>query len=461
MKIAKKILLFVESISKENKYNFDDNVMFIANKLKSEGFQALVVGGTVRDSLIGEIPKDVDIATDASPDEVESLFDKTIPLGKSFGVIVIVMPDGQQYEVATFRSDKIYSYGRRPEGVNFQKSPKEDAARRDFTINSMFIDPITNELHDYFGGKEDIKNKLVRTVGSAKDRFNEDKLRMLRAVRFSVKLGFELDQEVKEAIKDQAEDILKVSYERIRVELVKMLTSKEPERAIRLLDELRLLDYILPEVSALKGVQQSPDYHPEGDAFTHTLMVLRGLVGQSVPILMAGLLHDTGKKKTYNFNQEKNRIQFLGHEEESALITEEVMRRLKFTLSEIKESVFLVANHMKMGKFDELKLYKQRMLAGEKYFDSLVILTVADHESTGRSASGLIEEVNRIKSMPKEEPLITSRDLMNMGIKGGEIYSRIFNTVMKSQLDGKTKTKEEALKIAKSLYNQQISSKNK
>lgn len=454
MRLSTHLISVVQQINEENDPKFSDNVLSIANKLKSHGFQALVVGGTVRDSLLGVVPKDVDIATDASPDEVESLFDKTIPLGKSFGVIVVVMPDGEQYEIATFRSDGKYSDGRRPEGVNFEKSPKEDASRRDFTINSMFIDPITHELHDYFGGKQDIENKLVRTVGSAKDRFNEDKLRMLRAIRFSVKLGFDLTNEVKEAIKEQAEGITKVSGERIRAEIVKMLSSDSPDRAVRLLDETGLLQYVLPEVSSLKGVNQSPDHHPEGDAFEHTVLVVKGLTRKPYITVLAGLLHDTGKAKTYSFNAEKNKIQFLKHEEDSAILAEQAMRRLKFTRDEIKEVVFLVSNHMKMGKFDELKLYKQRMLAGEKYFDSLVDLTVADHESTGASASELLKDVYRIKAMPKEEPLITSRDLMDLGIKSGEIYSKIFNAVMKSQLDGKTKTKEQAINIAKSIYNQ-------
>jgi len=450
-KIANRLLSVVNEI--KGKDSFGSNVFEIIKTLKNSGYQAYVVGGSVRDKLLGKVPKDIDIATNATPDEIEGLFDKTLPIGKSFGVIIVVMPDGEQYEVATFRSDGNYSDNRRPDSVSFEKTPKGDASRRDFTINSMFLDPITGDIEDYFGGQDDLKKKIIRTVGDSNTRFEEDKLRMLRSIRFSLTLGFILSEEIKESIRENAHKITSVSQERIKEELLKMLKSGSPGEAILLLEELGLLEHILPEVSALRGIEQSPDHHPEGDVLTHTVLLMDKVKDKPYQVILAGLFHDTGKPSTQTINHEKGKIQFLKHEEESAEIVDKAMRRLKFTNVDREEVVFLVKNHMIAGRFDELKLYKKRLLSFSKYFDELMDLAIADQESTGRDASYLREEAFKIKNMPKEELLITSKDLKELGIKPGKIYSRIFDSVWKSQLDGKTNTKEEALNIAKSMKN--------
>ena len=449
--IANKLLCVINEI--KGKDSFGSNVFEIIKTLKDSGYQAYVVGGSVRDKLLGRVPKDIDISTNATPDEIEGLFDKTLPIGKSFGVIVVVMPNGEQYEVATFRSDGNYSDSRRPDSISFERTSKGDASRRDFTINSMFLDPITGDVEDYFGGQEDLDKKVIRTVGDSKTRFEEDKLRMLRAVRFSLTLGFTMSEEVKEAIKENAHKITSVSKERIKEELIKMLKSGSPGKAILFLEELGLLEYILPEVSSLRGVEQSPDHHPEGDVLTHTVILMNILKDKPYQVILAGLLHDTGKPSTQTINHEKGKIQFLKHEEESAKIADEVLRRLKFTNVDREEIVFLVKNHMVAGRFNELKLYKKRMLSFSKYFDELIELAVADQESTGMDATHLREEASKIKNMPKEDLLINSKDLKDLEIKPGKIYSKIFNSVWKSQLDGKTRTKEEALNIAKSMKN--------
>lgn len=428
---------------------FNENTMEIAKTLKVAGFQALIAGGAVRNFMLGIPAKDIDFATDATPDQIEALFPKTIPLGKSFGVIVVVMPDGEQFEVATFRSDSENSDGRRPEGVVFEQDARADASRRDFTINAMFVDPLTGELFDFFGGQSDLEKKLIRFVGDPAKRIGEDKLRMLRAVRFAANLGFALEGETFLATHKTAALAVVVSQERIREELLKMLGGRNPVRAVTLMAHTGLLEVLLPAVANLRGVEQPREFHPEGDVFQHTMEVVKHLTGAGALTVLAGLLHDIGKPSKAKFNFEKGRVQFIGHDLKSADMAEVILRRLKFSNAEIAEVVFAVREHMRMHNFTKMGLAKRRLLVGEKHFPTLLTVSVADSRSTGVEPTELIEEANRLMALPEEPVLLTGDDLIAMGFTPGPIFGKILQTVRLAQLNGKISTVDQAKKMAK------------
>src|SRR5229473_2392404 len=314
----------------------------IVTKLKTSGYQAYWVGGCVRDLLLGGQPKDYDIATDARPAEVTALFPKSDLVGAHFGV-VLVRESGAQVEVATFRSDHTYVDGRHPLSVEFETDPRQDVLRRDFTINALLLDPDSDEILDFEGGREDLRNRLVRAIGDPEIRFHEDHLRLLRAVRFAARLDYQIEAGTLRAIQRLHHLILKVSAERVRDELIRILTEGGACRGFELLDETGLLADILPEVAAMKGVAQPPEYHPEGDVWIHTLLLLEKLENPSATLAMGALLHDVGKPPTFRVAE---RIRFDGHVEKGVEMATAIMNRLRFSSDQIRQVTALIANHM-------------------------------------------------------------------------------------------------------------------
>ena len=338
-----------------------DFAISIIQKLRQRGFQAYLVGGCVRDLLLKREPADYDVATSATPAEVMEIFPDTYAVGAQFGVVLVPVPQEHQtseaespspksgaVEVATFRSDLGYSDGRRPDQVRFSQDPREDVARRDFTINGMMLDPVSGEVLDFVGARKDLEQKLIRTIGDPEQRFSEDKLRMLRAIRFAARFEYEIEPETLLAIRRLAQEIQIVSHERVRDELTKMLTEGHARRAFLLLDESGLLREVLPEISAMKGVEQPPEFHPEGDVFAHTLLLLENLP-QPCPLTLAwgALLHDVGKPAT--FRRAPDRIRFDGHVDVGVKIAEGICERLRFSNHDSTQVLALVQNH-KIGR---------------------------------------------------------------------------------------------------------------
>ncbi|HEX3153908.1 MAG TPA: CCA tRNA nucleotidyltransferase, partial [Candidatus Angelobacter sp.] len=334
----------------------------IARTLREQGYSAYLVGGCVRDLLLNREPADYDVATSATPHEVIRIFPQTFAVGAQFGVVLVPVrrdtPEGQPnnyaIEVATFRSDGAYSDGRHPDEVQFSKDARMDVQRRDFTINGLLLDPDTREVLDYVGGREDLKQGIIRTIGQAHQRFAEDKLRMLRAVRFAARFGYSIDEQTFAAIRELAPQIHQVSRERVRDEILKMLTEGQARRAFELLDETNLLEQVLPEIKKMQGVQQPPQYHPEGDVWIHTLMLLEGLpAGCPKTLALGALLHDVGKPPT--FRVAPDRIRFDSHAEIGTKMAAEICRRFRLSNDDTDQVLSLVANHMRFGDVQRMK----------------------------------------------------------------------------------------------------------
>ncbi|HOJ32423.1 MAG TPA: CCA tRNA nucleotidyltransferase [Candidatus Hydrogenedentes bacterium] len=416
----------------------------ICRRLRDAGFRALLAGGCVRDLLMGISPKDYDIATNARPEEVANLFPRTIPVGAEFGVLKVVCPEGI-FEVATFRTDGPYEDGRRPSFVKFSDEIA-DAFRRDFTINAMFLDPETNEVLDYVGGKQDLQMKIIRTVGAPEKRFEEDYLRLLRAVRFSARLDFQIDSVTEEAILKYAANIVKTSPERIREELVKILTEGNARSGFELLDRTELLPHLLPEVSAMKGVTQPAEFHPEGDVFTHTLLMLEFMQNPSVTLAFGVLLHDIGKPKTWSLG---DRIRFNNHDKIGAEIAAEICARLRMSNRETERIVWLVKNHMKLPRVLEMKESKRKRFIREEGFPELLELGRLDCLASHRSLE-VIRQIQQYISEQKQEtlrpaPLLTGNDLIALGYKPGPVFTEILDRIEDAQLEGIVQTKEQAV----------------
>src|SRR5579872_2126251 len=340
----------------------------IVETLRQNGFQAYLVGGCVRDRLLDREPKDYDVATNATPQQVMNIFPETYAVGAQFGVVLVPVPDGDAaeesstgipsksyaVEVATFRSDIGYSDGRHPDEVRFSREAREDVARRDFTINGMLLDPVSGEVLDYVGGRADLEAGIIRTIGDPEQRFGEDKLRMLRAVRFAARFEYQIEPATFSAIQRLAPQIEVVSRERVRDELTRMLTEGHARRAFLLLDESGLLHPVLPEISAMKGVEQPPEFHPEGDVFMHTLLLLDHLP-QPCPVTLAwgALLHDVGKPPT--FRVAPDRIRFDDHVNVGVKMAEEICERLRFSNEDSRQILALVDNHMRFGHVLQMK----------------------------------------------------------------------------------------------------------
>lgn len=419
----------------------------LVQRLRDAGFVALYAGGCVRDVLRGKTPQDYDIATDARPEQVQKLFARTFDVGAHFGVIV-VHEQGHDFEVATFRSDGAYVDGRRPETVTFS-SPRLDAERRDFTINAMFFDPVEKQVVDYVNGQRDLKNKVLRAVGDPAARFREDRLRMLRGVRFAAVLGFEIEPETWRALCAYASHTGEVSAERIREELVKVLLSAQRVRGFDLLDESGLLREVLPEVEALKGCEQPPQFHPEGDVFVHTRRMLELLPEEvSVPLVFSVLLHDAGKPRTAAIDPD-GRIRFNGHDKVGAAIAEEVMTRLRFSRAEIDATVEAIANHMIFKDVKEMRVARLKRFMARPNFDQELEL----HRVDCLSSHGALDNYEFVRGKREEfaaaplipPPLITGRDLIALGLRPGPRFKELLETVQSGQLEGTLTTRDEAL----------------
>ncbi len=433
----------------------------IVKTLQKHGYKAFFAGGCVRDMIMGKESEDYDIATSALPQDIINLFEKTIPVGVQFGVVIVVK-DGHNFEVATFRTEGSYSDGRHPDYVAFS-TPEADVKRRDFTINGLLYDPVKNEILDYVGGQEDISKGIIRTIGNPAERFTEDKLRMIRAARFACRFNFPIHEETQRAIVQLAKNIHLVSAERIREELEKILTGTNPHIGIKLLDELHLLQEILPEVSGMKGVRQPENFHPEGDVFVHTLLCLsklapvpeEGVERPSWTLAMGILLHDIGKTITF---EELDRIRFNLHEKVGADMTAKICDRLKTSNAEKDRIVWLVLKHLYFKDAQKMRLSKLKRLLAEEGYPELAELCRID----ALASSGDLSDYHYCQEMfsklsheeVKPKPLITGHDLIDMGLKPGPVFKDILTKIEDEQLEGNVTTKEAAIEMAKSLIYQ-------
>jgi poly(A) polymerase len=438
----------------------------ICDTLRRNGYQALLVGGCVRDLLLGREPADYDVTTDANPDQVTTLFPESIAVGSQFGVILISR-DGLKVEVATFRSDVGFSDGRHPDSVVYSKTPQEDVQRRDFTINGLLMRHDSGEVLDYVGGQADLKAKVVRAIGEPDRRFEEDKLRMMRAVRFAARFGFEIEPATLSAIRKHARAIelprfrpdfplavtltgMWVSAERIRDELTKMLTEGAARRAFELLDETWLLQQVLPEIGAMKGVEQPQQYHPEGDVWIHTRMMLEGLPADASPTLAWGvLLHDVGKPPTFQSAAETgDRIRFNNHVEVGVRMAEAICKRLRFSNEDTEQIIALVDNHMKFGAVEEMRAATLKKFVRLPHFEEHLALHRLDCLSSHRHLDSY-EFVTRFLAVtPPEqvrpERLLTGDDLQTMGFQPGPLFAEILRALEDAQLEGQITTREGA-----------------
>ena len=443
----------------------------IVRTLRERGFLAYLAGGCVRDLLLGRDPSDYDVATDASPQQVMSIFPRTFAVGAQFGVVLVPFAEtaqprtgedarfpttergkGNVVEVATFRSDIGYSDGRHPDEVRFSKNPHEDVQRRDFTINGMLLDPIANDVLDFVGGRADLKNGIVRAIGDPERRFAEDKLRMLRAVRFAARFEYTIDAATFAAIQKLAAQIHQVSRERVREELTKMLTEGRARRAFQLLDESKLLPQLLPEISAMKGVDQPPQLHPEGDVFVHTLLLLEKLpAGCSKTLAWGSLLHDVGKPPT--FRVAPDRIRFDGHVEVGVRMAAEICRRLRFSGDATDQILALVDNHMRFADVQRMKESTLKKFLRLPGFDEHLEL----HRIDCLSSNGIVESYEYVRekllAMPPEAirpaPLITGRDLIEAGYAPGPRFKEVLAAVEDAQLEGRLTSREAAMEYVR------------
>jgi putative nucleotidyltransferase with HDIG domain len=440
----------------------------IVDRLRATGYHAYFAGGCVRDLLLGHEPSDFDVATNARPDTVLAMFPRTFAVGAHFGVVLVAdtpqhpEPDGHEIvtEVATFRSDNAYSDGRRPDSVRFSDSAEEDVIRRDFTINGMLLDPqilrgtgnLAPAVIDYVGGRADLEARLVRAIGDPLKRFDEDKLRMLRAVRFAARYDFEIEAETETAIRRFAVDIHQVSCERIRDELTRMLTEGRARRAFELLDRTGLLREVLPEIDRMHGVQQPPEYHPEGDVFTHTMMLLEQLpAGVSPTLAWGALLHDVGKPAT--FQRAPDRIRFNGHVEVGVRIAEDIARRLRFSNEETTQIVSLVENHMRFADVEKMKPSTLKRFFRLYDFPEHLSLHRMDCLASHGDLSLYEFAKQRYETTPEDEVrpalLITGRDLIEAGYPPGPRFKELLAIAEDAQLEGRVHTREEALDLVK------------
>jgi poly(A) polymerase len=454
----------------------------IVHTLRERGYQAYLVGGCVRDLLLGREPADYDITTDARPEQVMRIFPETYAVGAQFGVVLVPVPREENkgvdaphpnsdaadraasvstdhsnagvVEVATFRSDIGSSDGRHPDQVRYSKDPREDVGRRDFTINGLLLDPMKNEVLDYVGGEQDLHLGIIRTIGEPDRRFKEDKLRMLRAVRFAARFEYKIQPDTFSAIQNLASKIHQVSRERVRDELSKMLVEGHARSAFLLLDESGLLKEVLPEISAMKGVEQPPQFHPEGDVFVHTLLLLQNLP-HACPVTLAwgALLHDVGKPPTFRVAE---RIRFDGHVEVGVKMAEQICRRLRFSNDETQQILALVNHHMRFGDVQRMKESTIKKFLRLPYFEEHLELHRLDCESSHGDLTSYKFMRDKLASTPEEtmrpRPLVTGNDLIAAGYTPGPRFKEILSAVEDSQLEGELPNKEAALKFVREVF---------
>jgi poly(A) polymerase len=424
----------------------------VVHRLRAAGYKAWLVGGCVRDLLLGHHPKDFDVATDARPDLVTELFEKAEQVGAHFGV-VLVRQNGAQVEVATFRSDHLYLDGRRPEHVHFETDPRQDVVRRDFTINAMLLDPDTGAVLDYVGGRADLKQGILRAIGDPETRFGEDHLRLLRAVRFAARFKFQIDPATMAAMQRLHASILKVSAERVRDELVRILTEGGARYGFEVLQQSGLLADLLPEVAAMQGVEQPPQYHPEGDVWIHTLLLLEKLQNPTPTLALGALLHDVGKPPTFRVAE---RIRFDGHDEAGVKMAHQILSRLKFSNEQMERVEALVANHMRFKDVHKMRESTLKRFLRQPHFEEHLELHRLDVLSSNDRLENYEFVKQRLQEMPEEElkprPLLTGNDLIAAGYQPGPAFSKMLAAVEDAQLEGKVRTPAEALDLVQSQF---------
>jgi poly(A) polymerase len=444
-----------------------DLAKHIYHTLKAAGHQAYFVGGSVRDLLLGREPADYDIATDATPDRVRDLFSgfsSVIDVGAKFGVMLVADPERNvedpvlTVEVATFRSDIGYSDGRHPDQVVYASSAREDVQRRDFTINGLLLDAETNEVLDYVGGRDDLRAGIIRAIGRPEQRFREDKLRMLRAVRFAARFGYTIEPETMRAIQKLALEIGQVSAERLRDEFTKLLTEGAARRGFELLDETHLLPHLLPEIAQMKGVEQPPQFHPEGDVWIHTLLMLEGLPPQSSPTLAWGvLLHDVGKPPTFSPpSGPSGRIRFDRHVEVGTRMAEQICERLRFSNDDTAQIASLVANHLRFKDVPQMKRSTLKRFVRLNRFEEHMELHRLDCSSSHRN----LENYEFMRRFLAETPpaevrpvrLLTGDDLIGLGFRPGPKFKEILEAAEDAQLEGNISTREDAVIWVRKYY---------
>lgn len=429
-----------------------NTALLIISRLHSAGYEAYLVGGCVRDFIRGTEPLDYDIVTSARPEEICSLFSHTVPIGVKFGV-VLVIEDDHGYEVATFRTEGGYEDGRRPTHVEFA-SVTEDVFRRDFTINALLFDTEKGNIIDYVGGRKDIENKVIRTIGNPEERFSEDYLRMLRAVRFSANLNYEIELKTLEAIRRHASSIHRISQERVREELTKLLTRGGSRQGLEVLAETGLLKEILPEVDALRGVEQPAKFHPEGDVWEHILRMLALLpadvrAASDSCLAWAVVMHDIGK--AYTRSEDASGVHFYGHVREGERVADEIMRRLRFSREDAETILALIQCHMLFMNVREMRPNRLKRFLRLPDFE----LHLELHRLDCLGSHGLLDNYhfcrNKLIEIAQEElappRLISGKDLIHMGLNPGPLFSEILRAIEDAQLDGHISTSEEARKM--------------
>ena len=421
----------------------------IVLQLRSAGFEAYFVGGCVRDFVMGVVPADYDIVTSAIPDQVIALFNRTVAIGAKFGVVAVIV-EGHSFEVATFRSDDVYIDGRRPSNVHFTCA-KEDVFRRDFTVNGLLMDPVTGEITDYVDGLADIQKKIIRTIGDPDKRFQEDHLRMLRAIRFTANLNFKLDSSTQESIAKNVVQIKTISAERIQDELNKLLTRGGARRGLELMAQTEMLREILPELDAMQGVEQPPRFHPEGDVWQHTLMMMEILSEEKEaalnPVLAWGtLLHDVGKPLSRT--EDESGVHFYGHVQHGGKIAEEIMQRLKFSRAQREAVLDLVLQHMNFMNVQKMRPARLKRFLRMPDFD----LHLELHRLDCLASHGMLDNYefcrNQLENLTMEElhppRLLTGDDLIALGFTPGKIIGEILRTLEDEQMEGRITSQDEA-----------------
>ena len=421
-------------------------------KLRGAGHQAYLVGGSVRDLLLGAKPKDFDVSTDARPERIMELFPKSGQVGAHFGV-VLVRDALAQVEVATFRSDRDYADGRRPASVQFESDPREDVLRRDFTINGLMMEPDTGKVLDYVGGRADLERRVVRAIGDPDARFREDRLRLLRAVRFAARLNFEIDSTTFEAVRRHHALILKVSAERVRDEFQRILIEGGARRGFELLDASGMLADLLPEVAAMKGVAQPPEFHPEGDVWTHTLLLLEKLDHPTATLAWGALLHDVGKPPTFRMAE---RIRFDGHAEEGVRLAHGILNRLRFSRDDMERVEALIANHMRFKDAHRMKESTLKRFLRMPYFGAHLELHRLDCLASSQDFESYELVKRKLEELPEEQlkppPLVTGADLIAEGYEPGPRFAEMLAAVEDAQLEGRVGSREEAMNMVRGMF---------
>jgi len=432
----------------------------IVETLREQGYAAYLAGGCVRDLLLGREAADYDVATSATPQEVMRLFPRTYAVGAQFGVVLVPVrndtPEDERenyaIEVATFRSDGAYSDGRHPDQVQFSSEARLDVQRRDFTINGLLLDPVSGEVLDFVEGRRDLERGIIRSIGDPHQRFAEDKLRLLRAVRFAARFGYAIEDNTFAAIRELARQIHQVSQERIRDEILKMLTEGQARRAFELLDQTGMLEQVLPEIKKMQGVRQPPQFHPEGDVWVHTLMLLEGLrAGGSKTLALGALLHDVGKPAT--FRVAEDRIRFDEHAEVGTRMAEEICHRFRLSNEETEQVSTLVANHMRFGDVRRMKDSTLKRFFRLPRFEEHLELHRLDCMASHRGLELYEFAKDKLRNLPAEqirpEPLITGDDLIAAGYTPGPKFKELLTAVEDAQLEGTISTREQAMELVR------------